>query len=109
MLAGDWTTFASAGCNGGRGVTLKAPLFVNNRIDPARFSQAAVKIVGSLPQGDECGLFNYGQGTSAMARNSFLRMDHKLSNNHTLFDAISLTASSTLAHLPVAATFCLLR
>ena len=37
MLAGDWTTFASAGCNNNRAITLRAP-FVNNRIDPARFS-----------------------------------------------------------------------
>src|SRR5438067_1347084 len=41
MLAGDWTTFASPGCNGGRQITLKTP-WVNNRIDPALYSKPAV-------------------------------------------------------------------
>ena len=34
MLAGDFTAAASAACNAGRQVALRAP-FVNNRIDPA--------------------------------------------------------------------------
>src|SRR5712692_427646 len=38
MLAGDWTTFASPACNGGRQITLRAP-FVNNRTDPALYSK----------------------------------------------------------------------
>jgi len=85
MLAGDWTTFASAGCNNNRAITLRAP-FVNNRIDPARFSQAAVKIVGLLPKDiDQCGLYNYGQRNIQNGPQLVLRMDHKLSNNHTLF------------------------
>ena len=41
MLAGDFTAFASPACNAGRQITLRAP-FVNNRIDPALFSKAAV-------------------------------------------------------------------
>src|SRR5688500_791696 len=40
MLAGDFTTFASAACQG-RDVALRAP-FVNNRISPAAFSPAAL-------------------------------------------------------------------
>ena len=85
MLAGDWTTFASAGCNGGRALALRAP-FVNNRIDPARFSQSAVKIVGLLPKsGDACGLFTYGSRNIQNGPQLVLRMDDKLSNNHTIF------------------------
>src|SRR4029434_326405 len=34
MLTGDFTAFASPGCNGGRTLALGAP-FVNNRIEPA--------------------------------------------------------------------------
>ena len=50
MLAGDFTALASPACNGGRQITLRAP-FVNNRIDPALFSQAAVKIANKrLPR-----------------------------------------------------------
>src|SRR5262245_14895855 len=43
MLAGDFTAFASAACNARGQITLRAP-FVNNRIDPARFSPTAVNI-----------------------------------------------------------------
>src|SRR5688500_16420817 len=45
MLTGDLTTFASAQCNGGRAVTLRAP-YVNNRLDPALLSPAALAKIG---------------------------------------------------------------
>jgi len=48
MLAGDFTTFASAACNGGRQVTLRAP-FANNRVDPSQFSPAALNLAKRLP------------------------------------------------------------
>src|SRR5437899_9819113 len=44
MLAGDWTTYASAACQSAAGLTLRAP-FVNNRIDPASFSKPAVELM----------------------------------------------------------------
>ncbi len=50
MLAGDFTTFASAQCQG-RQVNLGAG-FVGNRIDPARFSPAALKMA-TLPAEDD--------------------------------------------------------
>ncbi|PYR62481.1 MAG: TonB-dependent receptor, partial [Acidobacteria bacterium] len=43
MLAGDLRDFASPACNGGRQVTLRAP-YVNNQINPAQFSPAALNI-----------------------------------------------------------------
>src|SRR5207244_10307285 len=42
MLAGDFTAFASAACQG-RQVSLRAP-FVDNRVSPAVFSPAAVNL-----------------------------------------------------------------
>ena len=45
MLAGDFTTAASAQCNATGSVTLRAP-FVNNRIDASRFSRAALGVAG---------------------------------------------------------------
>lgn len=85
MLAGDWTTFASPACNNNRAVTLRAP-FVNNRIDPARFSPAALKIAALLPKDiDQCGLYNYGQRNIQNGPQFVLRMDHRMSNSHTLF------------------------
>src|SRR5438552_7199185 len=52
MLAGDFTAFASPLCNVGRQITLKAP-FVNNRVDPALFSKAALNITSRLPKTDD--------------------------------------------------------
>src|SRR5213593_2722406 len=56
MLAGDWTGLASPACNGGRQINLRAP-FINNRIDPAMFSKAAVTLATKyLPKPiDDCG------------------------------------------------------
>src|SRR6202171_5611312 len=43
MLAGDFTTIASAACNGGRAIALKAP-FVNNQIAPSLLSAPAGEV-----------------------------------------------------------------
>ena len=48
MLAGDFTGYASAECNAGRPLVLRAP-FVNNRIDPALMSKAAIAISNKIP------------------------------------------------------------
>ena len=42
MLAGDFTAYASAACNGGTGVNLRAP-FVNNRITPCAAQPAGAQ------------------------------------------------------------------
>ena len=47
MLAGDFTTFASAACQGGAPVTLRAP-FVGNRVNPSLLSRAALNLAGPL-------------------------------------------------------------
>ena len=46
MLAGDFTAITSPACNG-RQITLNAP-FVGNRIDPALFSPASLKLTSLL-------------------------------------------------------------
>ena len=51
MLAGDFTAFASPACNGGRQIALRAP-FVNNRIDPALFSPAALNLARAAADDD---------------------------------------------------------
>ena len=48
MLAGDFTGYASPACNAGQQIALRAP-FVNNRIDPALLSQAAIGISNEIP------------------------------------------------------------
>ena len=44
MLAGDFSDFAAPACNGGRQLNLAFP-YVNNQINPALFSPAAVTLV----------------------------------------------------------------
>src|SRR5437016_807414 len=59
MLAGDFTTFASAVCQG-RNVVLGAP-FVNNRLTASQISPAAVNIAKRLPPPvDQCGRTSWG-------------------------------------------------
>src|SRR6185503_3008831 len=44
MLAGDWTTYASAQCQSGGAVNLRPP-FVDNRIDPALYSRPSLELL----------------------------------------------------------------
>ena len=61
MLAGDFTAFSAPACNAGRQITLRAP-FVNNRIDPALLSRAALNVVKRLPTTDDpCGKITFGR------------------------------------------------
>ena len=51
MLAGDFTAITSPACNGGRQINLRAP-FVNNRINPALFSPAAMNLAQAAAEHD---------------------------------------------------------
>ena len=82
MLAGDFTTFASPACQG-RQVNLGAG-FVGNRIDPARFSPAAVKMAGFLPKTtDPCGQITYSQPDDRDEGQYVGRVDYQLNTNHS--------------------------
>jgi hypothetical protein len=84
MMAGDFTGFASPACNG-RQVTLKTP-FNNNRIEPALFSPAAVKIAGRLPKTDNpCGEIVFGRRSDRNDWQSTGKIDYQASNQHSLF------------------------
>src|SRR5438132_760991 len=56
VLAGDFSALASAACNAGRTISLRAP-FVNNRINPALFAKPALNVASRLPKEtlDPCG------------------------------------------------------
>ncbi len=85
MMAGDFTAFASPACNSGRQITLRAP-FVNNRINPALFSPAAVKTVAKLPSTtDPCGEIRYGLPGNGKEGQTVARVDFQWSANRTLF------------------------
>jgi carboxypeptidase family protein/TonB-dependent receptor-like protein len=85
MLAGDFTTFASAACNGGRQVTLRAP-FVDNRVDPSQFSPAAMKLARWLPAtSDPCGQITYQTGDDSNEGQAIGRIDFQWTPDHTVF------------------------
>jgi hypothetical protein len=85
MLAGDFTAFTSPLCNAGRQITLKAP-FVNNRINPALFSPAAVQIALRLPKTDSaCGEVHYPSKTSNNQGQYVSKVDYQASAKHSLF------------------------
>ena len=85
MLAGDFTTFASPQCQGGRQVNLGGG-FVNNRIDPARLSPAALKLASYLPKTtDPCGQITYSQPDDRDEGQYVGRVDYQLSTNHSIF------------------------
>ena len=87
MLAGDFTTAASPLCNSGRQVTLAAP-FVGNRIDPARFSPAAVKIANHdlFPKSTHpCGEIRFKRPGNLNDEQYVARVDYQWSTNHSVF------------------------
>jgi hypothetical protein len=84
MLAGDFTAITSPAC-AGRQINLSAP-FVGNRIDPARFSRAAVNLVSRLPQtSDPCGQIQYELAQDRDEHQPITRIDFQMTNNQLLF------------------------
>ena len=95
MLAGDFSAVASAQCRAQGNLTLPAALgFVNNRIDPALFSPAAVKIAQKLPTTtDPCGRTTYSRQTKPEEGQSIAKIDWQISQNHSLFGRYMLTTT----------------
>ena len=84
MLAGDFTTITSPSCNG-RQVALNAP-FVNNRIDTAQFSKAALNLAGKLPTTtDPCGLVTFGTISKEDQHQVVGKMDYQWSDKQSVF------------------------
>ena len=87
MMNGDFTTVASSQCRAQGNLTLPPTLgFANNRINPALFSPAAVKIAGMLPTtSDPCGQIAYSRPTKPTEDMPIGRIDWQLNPNHSLF------------------------
>jgi hypothetical protein len=84
MLAGDFTAITSTQCRASP-LSLRAP-FVNNRIDPALFSKAAMALANKLPATpDPCGLVTFGQRVVADEGQFVGRMDYQRSPSHSVF------------------------
>ena len=89
-LAGDFSAFASAACNGGRAVTLRAP-FVNNRVSPTLYSKAALAIASKLPKtNDPCGLITYGRNANNNDGQYVGRIDYQKSDKNSIFGRLLL-------------------
>jgi len=97
MLAGDFTAFAAADCQGGRAVTLRAP-FAGNRVSPALFSPAALNLTGRLPKtSDPCGETQYSIPLDRAEGQFVGRVDYQLNANHSIFGRYMATTDNTLA------------
>jgi carboxypeptidase family protein len=101
VMAGDWGTFASAGCNGGTPKTLRggtvnnipnaAAAFNNNRIDPSFYTPQARYIanaylnnLGGL-QPNPCGSITYQVPTHENDHQFVGKVDYQLSPEQSLF------------------------
>ena len=84
MLAGDFTTFASAVCQS-LPLTLGAP-FVNNHLAPSAISPAAVNIAKRLPAPvDQCGRTNFGNPVASNEYFPIGKLDYQINSNHSMF------------------------
>jgi hypothetical protein len=93
MLAGDFTAFASAACNSRGAVTLRDP-FVNNRINPALFSPAALKLSAILPKTtDPCGKIIYGTKLINDGQQFVTKIDNQMSDRHSLFGRFMISTN----------------
>ena len=85
MLAGDFTAFASPQCNAGRQIALRAP-YVNNTINPALFSPAALELAAMLPSTtDPCGQVTWGAQRDSNESQGVGKVDYQWSANQTVF------------------------
>ena len=99
MKRGDFTTIASAACQG-TAKTLTGPNFAGNRIDPAFFDPAAVKFLATLAEPlDECGTVRYGYLANQHEDLYVGRVDWQKSNKSSIFGRVTVGA------LNVASTF----
>ena len=95
MLAGDFSTIASAQCRAQGNLTLPASFgFVNNQISPSQFSPAAVAIAKKLPTTtDPCGRVAYQQTTKPVENQPIGRVDINLSQKHQMFARYMLSTT----------------
>ena len=85
MLAGDFTAITSPACNGGRQINLTGP-FAGNRIDPARFSPAALNIIKRLPATtNPCGEITYESTEDQDEHQPVARVDYQFSQRQAFF------------------------
>ena len=99
MLQGDFTTFASAACQGPAAKTLSAP-FVDNRISPDRLDPVAVRFAKTLPTAsNDCGAVKFGYVANQHEDLIVGRIDWQKSAKNSIFGRFSA------GYLDVASTY----
>jgi hypothetical protein len=84
MRNGDFTTFASAACQG-RQVNLSGP-FVNNQVSPALFNQQSLNFLKYVPAtSDPCGRSQYGILNNNREHQIIGKIDYTFRQNHTFY------------------------
>src|SRR6185295_15085300 len=79
MLNGDFTAITSPACNSGRQLAL-AGGFVNNRIDPSRFSPVTLNFLKHVPvSSDPCGKVVYGIPNNNTEHQGLAKIDYTIS------------------------------
>ena len=92
MLAGDFTTIASAACNTGGAINLRAP-FVGNKVNPALFSPASVKLAGLLPQTtDPCGKVFFDRINNSDEDVLTTKVDYTMNNKQSVFGRLLISS-----------------
>jgi len=91
-LAGDWSGLASAACNAGRAIPLRAP-FVNNRIDPSTYSKPSLNLLSRLNMvGPEpCGQVTYDRRNVRNENQVISRIDYQHSAKQSIFGRLVTT------------------
>src|SRR5579864_6188246 len=84
MLNGNFTTFASAACQG-KNINLAAP-FVNDQISPSLLNQQALNFLKHVPVStNPCGTIQYGIPNNNREHQILGRIDDQLSDKHQFF------------------------
>ena len=85
MLAGDFTAITAPSCTGGRQINLGGG-FVENRINPALFSPAAMNLARRLPATtDPCGQVTFQTTDDSNEGQGVGRIDYQLTPDHSVF------------------------
>jgi hypothetical protein len=84
-LNGDFTVEASAACNAGVNVTLKAP-FVGNMVNPSLFVTPALNFAKVLPTStNPCGQIQYPIKVNTNAKNVVAKVDYHMNEKSQFF------------------------
>jgi len=91
MLNGDFTAIASAACNTGGAISLRAP-FVGNRINPALFSPASLALASQLPKTDDaCGLVFFDRIDDSDENVFTTKVDYSITNRQSIFGRLLIS------------------